>query len=107
MVSTITRRIDRIEHSAVLYNAATHFQTLSYNEKLAAMRKLYAEIFNLQPLTQEEYKIDLLHQFPEVLQPGYKPPVLRDEMSKAERLNALLSAQAWHFALGRWLTKNL
>jgi hypothetical protein len=107
MVSTITRRIDKLEHSAALYNATTYFQMLSYKDKLAAMRKLYAEIFGLQPLTQEDYETDLLHRFPEVLQPGYKPPVLREEMSKAERFNALLSAQAWHVALERGLTKNI
>jgi hypothetical protein len=107
MVSTITKRIQRLENAGAGTQQQRYLQSLTYEEKQAQLRELYFDLFEISPplATQEEYESDLLRRFPEVLQPGYKPPVIRNEMNNAEKFNAYLSEDAWHTAFKRGLTK--
>jgi hypothetical protein len=107
MVSTITKRIQRLENAGAGTQQQRYLESLTYEEKQAQLRELYSDLFEISPplCTQEEYESDLLRRFPEVLQAGYKPPVIRNEMSNAEKFNAYLSEDAWHAAFKRGLTK--
>lgn len=107
MVSNITKRIQRLEKAGAGTQPQRYLQSLTHEEKQGQLRELYSELFEIFPplVTQEDYETDLLHRFPEVLQPGYKPPVIRDEMSDSEKFNAYLSEDAWHAAFKRGLKK--
>ncbi|MCK9170173.1 MAG: hypothetical protein M0P01_07130 [Treponema sp.] len=107
MVSTITKRIQRLEKAGAGTQQEQYLASLTHEEKKARLWELYSNLFEIIPplTTQEEYETDLLHRFPEVLQPGYKPPVIRAEMTNAEKYNACLSEDAWYAGFKRGLTK--
>lgn len=104
MTSTISKRLAKLEQTA---NETTNrFQDMTHEQKQGYFQSMYSDLFETHPFdTQQDYEDDLLNRFYEVLQPGYRPPVIREEMTKAEKLNAQLCEDAWHVAFKRGLTR--